>query len=107
MNTKSRSLLAAFVALSLALPGIASADRRGDGYRDHGDRHGYNSRHGYKKQYRDRHPVYRGHRDRYVTRYYRYDDDHDDLLMGLLVGGVLGYAINGAQYRNNYNYYGR
>ncbi|HUT41890.1 MAG TPA: hypothetical protein VM011_11160 [Gammaproteobacteria bacterium] len=117
MNTKHRSLLAAVVAFTLAVPGMASADRRGDGYRDHGDRHGY-SNHGYKKQYRgqhddrrgyyrDGHRDYRGHNDRHVTRYYRQDNDHDDLLLGLVVGGVLGYTINGAQYNNRYNYYGR
>ncbi|MGB5472052.1 MAG: hypothetical protein WBQ78_01075 [Gammaproteobacteria bacterium] len=113
MNIVPRSLLATVVALSLAMPGMASADRRGDGYRDHGDRHGYRHNQGYKKQYqgrhhdrrgyyRDRHPNYRGYRDRHVTRYYSYDDDNDDLLLGLAIGGLLGYAI--PRYPNYYYY---
>lgn len=113
MNMKSRSLLAVAVALSLALPGMASADRRGGEYRDHGDRHGYKQSHNFKKSHRDRHHDRRdgyrdghGYRDRYITRYYR-DDDNDDLLVGLLVGGVLGYAINGAQHSNAYDYSNR
>ncbi|MGB5472054.1 MAG: hypothetical protein WBQ78_01085 [Gammaproteobacteria bacterium] len=113
MNIKPRSLLAAVVALSLAVPGMASADRRGDGYRDQGDRHGYKQSHGYKKQYRDRHydrhdrggRHYDRHeyRDRHITHYYKQDDDDGEkLLIGLLVGGVLGYAINGAQHSSSY-----
>lgn len=97
MKTKLRSLLTAVLALSLAMPGLASADRRGgDRYYDHGGRHGH---HGYRDNYRDRHHHYRGHRDRYVTRYYR-DDDDDELLLGLVVGGILGYAL--PRYPNNY-----
>jgi Ni/Co efflux regulator RcnB len=117
MNMKSRSLLAVAVALSLALPGIASADRRGHDRHDyHGDRHGNRQGHGYKKHHRDRYPVYRNHRyypnyrgyrDGHITRYYDYDNDDDDLLTGLLVGGVLGYIINGAQHSNPYYYYDR
>jgi hypothetical protein len=91
MNITSRSLLATVVALSLAVPGVASADRRGgDRYYDHGGRYGHHD--GYRNHHRDRHHYYRGHRDRYVTRYYRHDDD-DDLLLGLAIGGLLGYAI--------------
>ena len=98
MNIKTRSLLAV-VALSLAVPGIASADRRGDGYRGHGDRHGY------RELRRDRHHDRHDYRDRHITRYYRHDDDDDqDLLIGLVVGGILGYAINGAQHSSSYDY---
>jgi hypothetical protein len=104
MNIKLRSLLAAVVALSLAVPGIASADRRGDGRHGYGDRHGYTHGYGYKGKYHDRYYGYRGHHDRYITNYYSQDNDDDDLLVGLLVGGVLGYAINGAQHSNAYYY---
>jgi len=106
MNIKLRSLLAAVVALSLAVPGIASADRRGghDGH-GYGGRHGYT--HGYEWKHHDRYYGYRGHHDRYVTNYYSQDNDDDDLLVGLLVGGVLGYAINSAQHSNTYYYNAR
>lgn len=88
MNKTTRSLLATAVALTLVVPGAAMADRRGgDRYYDHGDRH--HNRHGYRDHYRDRH-YYRGHPDRY---YYYRDNDDDELLLGLVVGGLLGYAI--------------
>ncbi|HUT41891.1 MAG TPA: hypothetical protein VM011_11165 [Gammaproteobacteria bacterium] len=101
MNIVPRSLLAAVVALSLAVPGMASADRRGDGYRNHGDRHGY-KHDGYRKHYRERHHDRRYSPGGYGTRYYYYDDGHDDLLLGLAVGGLLGYAI--PRYPNYYYY---
>jgi hypothetical protein len=92
MKLTHRSLLAALVALSLAVPGLASADRRGgDRYYDHGDRHGY--KHGYRKHYRDWHHGRRYYPGRHGTRYYRYYDDDDDLYLGLVLGGLLGYAL--------------
>ena len=110
MNIKPRSLLAAVVALSLAVPGMASADRRGhDSHGYGGDRggykHGYN--HGYKGGYPGRYYGYRGYpKGNYY--YYNNDDHYDDLLLGLAVGGILGYAINGAQYpQYPYGYYPR
>jgi hypothetical protein len=104
MNMKLRSLLAAVIALSLAVPGLAAADRRDhDRHHDYRyDRHhdrGY--KHGHGKHHRDRH-VYRG--DRHITHHYQYDDDGDDLLIGLVVGGVLGYALNSAQHSSTYDY---
>ena len=35
---------------------------------------------------------------RHVTNYYKYEDDDDDdkLLIGLAIGGLIGYAINSA-----------
>jgi len=102
MNTKLRSLLAAIVTFSLALPGIASADHRSDRH-GHGDRHGHSYSQGYKHHHRDRHADYRGHPGRYITNTYRHDDDND-LLLGLVVGGILGYAINGAQQGHAYYY---
>jgi hypothetical protein len=121
MNTIPRTLLAVAVALSLAIPGLASADRRGEGHRNHGDRHGYKHdyKHGHRKHHRDRHHDrhYRfrdrhhgGHYyrpGRYSTYYYGYDDDDDDLLTGLVVGGILGYALNGARHSGGYDYYDR
>lgn len=105
MNIKIRSLLAAAVVLSLAVPGMASADRRGgDRHHDRGDWHG--NPYGYRHHYRERVPAYRYYPGWGVPRYYRYDDD-DDLLKGLVLGGILGYAIHGSQYNNGYNYYGR
>ena len=103
MNTKLRSLLAAAVALSLALPGIASADHRGDTRHGYGDRHSYNYSHDSRRHHRDRHSDYGTHHDRYITSYSRSNDD-DDLLLGLVVGGILGYAVNSAQQGNAYYY---
>jgi hypothetical protein len=107
MDMKLRSLLAAAVALALALPGIATADRRGDDHHGYGDRHGYTSGHGHHRFDRDRHYGYGGYRGGYYPRYYGYDDNDDDLLLGLVAGGLLGYAINGAQQGNRYDYYDR
>jgi hypothetical protein len=106
MNIKLRSLLAAVVALSMAMPGIASADRRGGhgghGYGGGGYKHGYS--HGYKGGYPGRYYGYRGYPYGYYN-YYNNDNDYDDLWLGLAVGGILGYAINGAQHP--YDYYPR
>lgn len=103
MNMKPRSLLATVVALSLAIPGLAAADRRGGDYRAHGDRHEYRS--AYRERHHDRHDRH-DYRDSHVTtRYYSHDDDDGEkLLLGLVVGGILGYAINGAQHANTYDY---
>jgi hypothetical protein len=103
MNMKLRSVLAAAMVLALALPGIASADRRGDGRHGYGDRHGYN----YGHHRFDRGHHYGGYPGRYYPRYYGYYDHDDDLLLGLVAGGLLGYAINGAQQGNRYYYYDR
>ena len=59
-------------------------------------------RHYYKDGYRPRY--YRGHGGR---SYYYYNDDYDsddDLLIGLLMGGLIGYAINSAQQDGDYTY---
>lgn len=108
MNMKPRTLLAAVIAFSLAMPGLATADRRDhDRHDDRYDRHhdnGYRFGHrqGYRDRYQDRHD-YRV--DRHVTHYYRHDDDDDEnLLLGLVVGGVLGYALNSAQHGGTYDY---
>ena len=57
------------------------------------NKHRKNKRHHYRDSYKPRH--YRG---RGGNNYYYEDDDNDeDLLIGLLVGGLIGYAINSAQ----------
>ena len=85
-------------AAVLADGGRHYQDRQDYGhYRDHGHRgHGWDRHH-------KRHPGYRGkihhhgpRHARHVTNYYRYEDDSDDdkLLIGLAIGGLIGYAIN-------------
>jgi ABC-type nickel/cobalt efflux system permease component RcnA len=97
-------LTATVMAVSLLGNGVAQAD----GGRYHGDSHD----HGHQNQYRKRHhrehrygghhdrSYYKGHYGRHVTNYYEYDDDDDDddekLLIGIALGGLLGYAINHA-----------
>ena len=102
MKLNPRSLLVAVITCSLALPGAVMADKRGHDrdYGRHNDRH--QSRHYDRHKYRhhDRH-YDRGHRHGYTTHYYRYDND-DDLLVGLLFGGLVGYALGGAQSANSY-----
>lgn len=105
MKLNYRSLLAAVITASLALPGAAMADKRGHGDRGHGDRnygHQSDRHHSYGH---DRH-YYRGHRGghhggNYSSYYYQDDDDEEKLLIGLVVGGVLGYALNGAQHNSD------
>lgn len=120
-RTMNRSLAALLVSLCLALPGAAWAgDEHSKGYR--GDYHSghsgkpynyghsgkpYNYRHSGKhdnyghsgKRYR--YGRYDGHSGAYTRKYvtkYKYDDDSDGerLLIGLLVGGIVGYAIGEA-----------
>jgi hypothetical protein len=160
MNAKAitGALIAAIAGFTLALPGIALADRDDRGHRQaqsqhdghnhrqrarestqdrrhakrdaysghrerdhhkfskrehrrHGDHHdvpAYRSRHRdhdryaskhYKHHKRDRKHHYRhdkrhyGHGG-YGAGYYRDDDDDEKLLIGLVVGGILGYALN-------------
>lgn len=109
MKLNYRSLLAAVITASLALPGAAMADKRGHGNGHgnggHGDRH-YSHKSGRHHSYGDGGHYYRGHRGghhggHYNNYYYRNDDDDGEkLLIGLVVGGVLGYALNGAQHNN-------
>jgi hypothetical protein len=105
------SLLAAVLAISLSGSGAAVAD---DSHRYY-DRHDYGShqdrrayankqdRRHYKQDRRhykqDRHH-YKQQKKHYYNRHnyaYRYDDDNDEkLLIGLVLGGLIGYAINNA-----------
>ncbi|MGB5440385.1 MAG: hypothetical protein WBN90_12150 [Gammaproteobacteria bacterium] len=92
-------------------PGVHRDNRRYERSRDgHRDKYyAYNKhrkntykRHHYKDSYRPRY--YRGHGGR---SYYYYDDDDDNdenLLIGLLMGGLVGYAISSAQQDDSYAY---
>lgn len=107
------SLVAAVLALTLAGSGSAWAD----GGRHH-DRHSYGQqgkhhkhykhykrgKHG--KHYKYKRPHYGGGYGRPGSYYYNYEDDDDNekLLIGLVVGGLVGYAINNAQQEQAYEY---
>ncbi|MGB5259250.1 MAG: hypothetical protein WBO34_01870 [Gammaproteobacteria bacterium] len=119
MNAKTitSALIAAVLGFYLGLPGMVLAgdrqyDRHGSGHsgghRYKQDRHhkrnkkrqyGYNRHH--NKGYNNR-PYYR-HRG-YGGNYYYYDDDddYDELLFGLVTGGILGYALNQSQQEQRY-----
>lgn len=100
-------VVAALLALTLAGGGNAWAD----GGR-HYDRHGYGqhgkhykrNKHGKHHKHKQRH--YRGHGGRPNSYYYNYEDDDDNekLLIGLVVGGLVGYAINNARQEQAYEY---
>ena len=102
---KKSALAAAVMAVALLGNGVVLAD----GGRYHNNRQDY----GHQKQYKQRHhkanryagyhsrDYYQGHHGRHVTNYYKYDDDDDGdekLLIGIAIGGLLGYAINHAGY---------
>jgi hypothetical protein len=102
MKLTTQSLLAALLTTSLAVPGAALADHRGDGDREYG----YRFDHHRVERHRDRHfgrIDHRDYRDQRITRVYR-DNDDDRLLLGLVVGGLLGYAINNAQHAGSTYY---
>jgi hypothetical protein len=93
MNTRKKRpfLVAAVAVLCLAGSGISWAD--GGHYRQ--DRHGYgfHSGYDYHKQRHHSRPYYRPVQKKKVIK--RYDDgDDDNLLIGLLIGGLVGYAIS-------------
>lgn len=95
MNLKSRYLLIAVIAFSLVMPGLASADRY---------KHGHKYGHGQNKHYRqgNRHQGYEGS-SKNINHYYKHDNSSEKLLIGLVVGGIVGYAINNAQHRKVYS----
>ncbi len=122
MNVKTitSALIVSVLGFSMGMPAITLAgdrnhDRHGSGHSGgHGhkqDRHfkrnhkRHNKRHyGYNKhKYKGHHyPRYYGHRG-YGRNYY-YDDDNDELLFGLITGGILGYALNQSQHnQRQYN----
>jgi Ni/Co efflux regulator RcnB len=113
MHRTVPSLVAAVLAISLAGPGAALAD---DGHRYH-DRHDYGShqdRHHFRKHhqsrghYDDRHHYKhykKRHHYKHYDRAYRYDDNDDEkLLIGLVLGGLIGYAINNSYNANIYDH---
>ncbi len=98
LRTATTTLASAAIFLAITM-----APAHAGGY-DHGRYHGrghhghhYKSygHHGHKRHYRRGH-----HRPRY-RRHYRHDDD-DDLVAGLIIGGLLGYAISSHQARDRY-----
>ena len=124
MHRTVPSLLAAVLAIFLAGSGVAVADD-GRRYHDrhdygshqdrqhsryssgdhHGDRHHHKRRHAYADKHDRRHYKhdrrhYKQHKKHYYNRHnyaHRYDDDDDEkLLIGLVLGGLIGYAINNA-----------
>ncbi len=102
MNLKPRSILAAVVALSLALPGaaLAGGKGRGDHHGGHHGGHGY-KHYGHGKHYKHH---YGGHYGKHGSKHYYYDNnDYDDALIGLVVGGILGYALSNAQHGSDYS----
>jgi hypothetical protein len=103
MKLKAQTILAAVIALSLALPGAAMADRRGHDSHKRDYYGGHSTKH-HKRHHYNRHH-YRGHHGKHVTRYYKYDDDSSEyLLFGLVTGGLLGYALGNSQQPDSYDY---
>ena len=121
MNAKTiaSALIVAVLGFSLGLPGSAVAGDRGHdrhgsghsgGHRYKQDRHhkrNYKRHYGHNRhQYKGHHyPRYYGHRG-YGGNYYYYDDDddYDELLFGLVTGGILGYWLNQSQHGQRYAY---
>ena len=92
LQKKTRSLVAAIMTLSLVVPSAAFA---GGG---HSYGHGNGHKYGHYKKPSYRHHgggnYYRGGYGKHVTKYkYDHDNDGEKLLIGLLVGGLVGYAI--------------
>jgi len=103
MKTRKKHplLVAAVAAIFLAGSGVTWAD--GSHYRT--DRHGYGIHQGYHHQkYRyDSRPHYRHVQKKKVVKHNDNRDD-DTLLIGLLVGGLVGYAISHTSQVDNYHY---
>lgn len=113
---KTRSLIATVVALSLVGSGSALADRSRDrhsgeyGHGGYQNKHySYNRHYSYKKHYRNRynrHNYRGGYNNYYGGSYYRNGDDHgtEKLLGGLLVGGLVGYALGNSNQQDHRGY---
>lgn len=115
VTTITSACLAAIIGFTLATPATVLAGDR------HHERHGYSQHDGRHYKHQQRH--YKRHRKQHNrnghgyghrghgNNYYRHDDDSDEkLLIGLVVGGILGYAINNANHQNDISYdrdYGR
>jgi hypothetical protein len=105
-KTIASALIVAVFGFSLGLPGTVVARDR------HHDRHGPGHSGGYYYQQGRRHDGYRSYHYRpyygnrgYGGPYYYYDDnDYDELLFGLLTGGIIGYTLNQSQQAPRYAY---
>ena len=97
MKVRARCLLSAVLALALVVPGMASAGKYGHGNHRHAYKH-----HGHGKHYG--HYGGRAYHNKHITHHYKHDYGNEKLLIGLVVGGILGYAINSAQRKNTYGY---
>jgi surface antigen len=93
--TLKTPVIAAVTAAMLGLSGGVWADGGG---RHHGG-YGYYGKHGnqHYNRYEPRRHYYRSHG-------HGHDDDSDELFIGLLMGGLVGYAIGGAQQPNVQRY---
>lgn len=78
--------------------------RRHEGRHDKHYAYNKHKRHHYRDSYKSKH-YGKHHRKHRGNKYYYYEDDdnHDDVLIGLLVGGLIGYALNSSQ-DDNYAY---
>jgi len=131
MNAKTitTTMIAAVLGFSLGMPAVSLAGDDGRKYRHgyaHHDDRGYRHhkrdyrhhkrewrehRRNHYKHHRKHHSKhhYKHHRKHHYSRrhynnhYYKDDDDHEKLLIGLVVGGLIGYALN--ENRHNESYY--
>ncbi len=123
MTSRIKGLItAAVAAVLIAGSGMALAERRdhdrghdrghqGYSYDRHSGRHYDRGRHGYSyKQHSGRHYARGHHGNRHYYKYRGhntyYGGGDERLLIGLIVGGLIGYAINDAQHRDD-GYYRR
>ena len=99
-NNKHSRLLALFVALSVAGTGSAWAGGDYKHYRHHDHKH-----YSHKYDHHAKHRHHGRHHHDYGKRH-KDDDDGEKLLIGLIIGGIIGYAINQSQQaelaRDNY-----
>lgn len=113
MTSRIKYLItAALTAVLIAGSGMALAERRshdrghdrghqGYSYDQHSSRHYYDRGH-----YREKHYYKKPRHYRHRSNYRYYGGGDEKLLIGLLVGGLIGYAINDARHNDN-NYYKR
>jgi hypothetical protein len=104
MNPILRTGIVASAVLGMILG--TSAEALADGGRHHGGGHGH---YGYERGHHKHHPVRKGHYRAYPRSYgghhkHRHDDDDDqeNLLIGILVGGLVGYAMGSHQQTYDY-----
>jgi len=113
MKTRSiaSAAIAAVMVFAVAAPATVLAGDRNHGGGHHsshnsGHHGGHQRRHQGGHQYKHRNRHHNQHRGYggHATRYYRKDKSHEKLLIGLVVGGILGYAINESTHGNNIDY---